>query len=58
MRIDFTVGVFQRRRDGNEEWTGLTPLRYPAYVGGQGEVRLRERMVDRLRTVLRDAQPI
>ncbi len=58
MRIDFTVGVYQKRREGEEEWTALTPARHPAYVSGQGEVRLRERMVERLRTVLRDARPL
>jgi len=58
VRIDFTVGVYQTRREGEEEWTALTPLPYPVYVSGQGEVRLRERLIDRLRTVLRDAPPI
>ena len=57
MRVDFTVGVYQRRRDGEEEWTAMTPIQFPAYVQGQGEVRLRERMVERLREVLRKAQP-
>jgi len=58
MRIDFTVGVYQKRRDGEEEWTALTPILHPAFVSGQGEVRLRERMVERLREVLRHAAPL
>jgi len=58
VRIDFTVGVYQKRREGEEEWTALTPLLHPAYVSGLGEVRLRERMVERLRDVLRKARPL
>ena len=57
MRIDFTVGVYQKRRDGEQEWTALTPTLHPAFVSGQGEVRLRERMIERLREVLRQALP-
>ncbi|MBL0214495.1 MAG: ATP-dependent Clp protease ATP-binding subunit [Myxococcales bacterium] len=57
MRIDFTVGIYQVRRDGEEEWTALTPVLYPAYVSGLGEVRLRERMIERLRDVMRKAPP-
>ena len=58
MRVDFTVGVYQARKDGEEEWTALTPVHFPAYVSGIGEVRLRERMVERLRDVLRKATPV
>ena len=58
MRIDFTVGVYQKRSEGEEEWTALTPMLYPAYVSGMGEVRLRERIIERLRDVLRKAPPI
>ncbi|MGE0401168.1 MAG: AAA family ATPase [Kofleriaceae bacterium] len=57
MRIDFRVGVYQKKRDGEEEWTALTPTGLPAFVSGQGEVKLRERMVERLRDVLRKARP-
>ena len=56
MRIEFRVGIYQRRRDGEEQWTALTPDGMAAYVSGQGEVKLRERMVDRLREVLRKAR--
>jgi ATP-dependent Clp protease ATP-binding subunit ClpC len=58
MRIDFTVGIYQARKDGEEEWTALTPSHSPASISGQGEVRLRERMIERLRDVLRKAPPI
>lgn len=55
--IDFTVGVYQVKGDGEERWTALVPVRHHAYITGQGEVRLRERMIDRLRDVLRRATP-
>ena len=58
MRIDLTVGVYMSRSDGEEHWKALTPAAYPAAVSGQGEVRLRERMIDRLRVVLRTAPPL
>jgi ATP-dependent Clp protease ATP-binding subunit ClpC len=58
VRIDFTVGVYQAKREGGDEaWTALTPSRYTAYITGSGEVRLRERMIERLRDVLRRAPP-
>ncbi len=56
MRIDFRVGVYQKKRDGEEEWTALTPSGSPAFVSGHGEVKLRERLVERLREVLRKAR--
>jgi ATP-dependent Clp protease ATP-binding subunit ClpC len=55
--IEFRVGVYQRRREGEEEWTALTPFGLPAFVSGQGEVKLRERIIERLRDVLRKARP-
>ena len=58
MRVSFTVGIYQAKSGAEEEWTALTPVSYPAYVSGQGEVRLRERMVERLRDVLRRARPV
>jgi len=58
VRIDLTVGVYLSRGDGEEHWKALTPAAYPAAVSGQGEVRLRERMIDRLRVVLRTAPPL
>ena len=57
MKIDFRVGVYQKKRDGEEEWTALTPIGLPAFVSGQGEVKLRERIVERLRDALRKARP-
>jgi ATP-dependent Clp protease ATP-binding subunit ClpC len=57
VRIDFRVGVYQKKRDGEEEWTALTPFGHPAFVSGQGEVKLRERLIERLREVLRKARP-
>ncbi|MEO8705894.1 MAG: AAA family ATPase, partial [Kofleriaceae bacterium] len=57
MRINFTVGVYQAKREGQEEWTALTPAKHYAYIQGQGEVKLRDRMIDRLRVVLREASP-
>ncbi|MEO7097311.1 MAG: hypothetical protein ABI175_28880, partial [Polyangiales bacterium] len=56
--IEFSIGVYQVRRDGEDEWTALTPVLFPAYVSGVGEVRLRERMTERLRDVLRKAPPL
>ncbi len=58
MRVSFTVGIYQTKAGSEDEWTALTPLLYPAYISGTGEVRLRERMVDRLREVLRRARPV
>ncbi len=56
--IEFTIGVYQTRRDSEDEWTALTPVQFPVYVSGVGEVRLRERMTERLRDVLRKAPPL
>jgi ATP-dependent Clp protease ATP-binding subunit ClpA/ATP-dependent Clp protease ATP-binding subunit ClpC len=57
VRLDFTVGVYQARRDGEEDWIALTPIAHNARVSGQGEVKLRERLLERLRDVLRRATP-
>jgi len=58
MTIHFTVGVYQAKKEGNEEWYGLIPVKAYAYQQGEGEVRLRERMIVRLRHVLtHDALP-
>ncbi|HEX7701755.1 MAG TPA: hypothetical protein VF403_13550, partial [Kofleriaceae bacterium] len=59
MRVNFTVGVFQEKRDGEDEWTALVPARYAAYVSGVGgEARLRERMIERLRDVVKRVRPV
>jgi len=59
MRIHFTVGVFCDKRDGEDEWTALVPGRYAAYVSGTGsESRMRERMIERLRDVVKRARPV
>ncbi len=58
MRIDFTVGIYTVHRGNEDEWTAMTPVLYPAYVSGVGEVRLRERMIERLRDVMRKAPPL
>ncbi|MDX2089946.1 MAG: AAA family ATPase [Kofleriaceae bacterium] len=58
MSLDFTIGIYQARRDGEDDWIALTPEAHPARVSGQGEVRLRERMIERLREVLRKAPPV
>ncbi len=55
--IHFTVGIYQAKKEGMEEWTALIPVTQYAYQSGQGETKLRERMIDRLRQVLRDAPP-
>ena len=56
--IHFTVGVYVTKEDsGDERWTALTPVAHYAYVQGQSEVKLRERMVERLRDTLRRATP-
>ena len=57
MRIHFTVGVYQVKKDGEEDWTALVPVRHTAQVRGAGGVKLRERMLDRLRVLLREAAP-
>ncbi len=57
MRIHFTVGVYQKRAGSEEEWYALTPAAHGAYIAGSGESRLRERMIERLRDVLRKAPP-
>lgn len=57
VRVQFTVGVYQRKGE-EEEWTALVPAKYPAYVSGSGgESRLRERIIDNLREALRRARP-
>jgi len=59
MRVHFTVGVFQEKRDGEDEWTALVPSRYASSISGTGsEARLRERLLDRLRDVVKKAKPV
>nr|MBA2538577.1 hypothetical protein [Deltaproteobacteria bacterium] len=57
MMTHFTVGVYQAKKEGTEEWTALIPVGQYAYQQGQGETKLRERMIDRLRQVLRETPP-
>jgi ATP-dependent Clp protease ATP-binding subunit ClpC len=58
VRVHFTVGIYQARRDGEEEWIALAPVRgVSVATQGEGEARLRERMVNLLRGLLRDAPP-
>jgi ATP-dependent Clp protease ATP-binding subunit ClpC len=56
-RIDFTVGIYQQRRESDELWTALVPNEYPANISGQGDAKLRERMIEALRGQLRKAEP-
>jgi ATP-dependent Clp protease ATP-binding subunit ClpA/ATP-dependent Clp protease ATP-binding subunit ClpC len=56
-QIHFTVGVFAERRDGEDEWTALVPGKHAAYLSGDSEARLRERMIERLRHDLKAARP-
>ncbi len=56
--IEFSIGVYQTSNNGEHEWTALTPVQFPVFVGGVGEVRLRERLTERLRDVLRKAPPV
>jgi len=58
VRVHFTVGVYQARRDGEDTWTALIPARYLATISGQSEVKLRERMIERLRDLLRKVPPL
>jgi ATP-dependent Clp protease ATP-binding subunit ClpC len=58
MRVHFTVGVFHAKREGEDEWTALVPPRYAAFVSGAGDSRLKDRMIDRLRDVLKRVPPI
>src|SRR6187551_160326 len=57
MRVSFSIGVYARK-DGEEEWTGLIPARYKAYVSGTNESWMRDRMIDRLRDAVRSAFPV
>ncbi|HEV7558474.1 MAG TPA: AAA family ATPase, partial [Kofleriaceae bacterium] len=57
MKVSFTIGVYQARRASDEQWTALVPHGFASVITGQGEVRLRERMIDRLRDVMRRAAP-
>src|SRR5580692_1020326 len=57
MRLSFTIGIYQQRRVGDEAWTALVPIRFPAYVVGTGEAKLRERMIEKLREVVKEAPP-
>ena len=58
MRVQFTVGVYQAPRARDDEWIALIPARYTAQIDGKGDARLRERMIERLREVLRKAAPL
>jgi ATP-dependent Clp protease ATP-binding subunit ClpA/ATP-dependent Clp protease ATP-binding subunit ClpC len=59
VRVDFTVGVYEVRgqSDAQDTWIALGPDGHMIHVVGQGETRLRERMLDRLRDKLRDVKP-
>jgi ATP-dependent Clp protease ATP-binding subunit ClpC len=57
MLIDFSVGVYRTKRDGAETWTALIPPRNWAQVHGEGETKLRDLLIDRLHSLLRDAPP-
>ncbi|HTR55837.1 MAG TPA: AAA family ATPase [Kofleriaceae bacterium] len=57
MTIDFTIGVYQVRRDAEESWHALIPAAYTAYASGDSQARLRERMIDQVRAQLRRARP-
>src|ERR1043165_6549226 len=57
MRVHFSVGIYQKKGE-QDEWTALVPSSYGAYIAGTGESKLRERMIDRLRDVLRRAHPV
>ncbi len=58
MKVHFTVGVFHEKRDGEDQWTALVPGRYAAYVSGTGDARLQERMIEKLRDVLKRTLPV
>ncbi len=58
MRVHFTVGIFQAKRDGEDTWTALVPERYrPSISGTASEARMRERMLDRLREIVKNVKP-
>ncbi|MGE5184279.1 MAG: AAA family ATPase [Acidobacteriota bacterium] len=57
MRIHFTVGIYHGRPSTEDEWTALVPPRYAASLSGNGETRLRERMIERLRDTLKRVPP-
>ncbi|HSK01751.1 MAG TPA: AAA family ATPase [Kofleriaceae bacterium] len=59
MRIDFTIGVYRAREkeSGTERWTPLIPERYELDVSGQGDAKLRERLVEQLRRTLQRVPP-
>jgi ATP-dependent Clp protease ATP-binding subunit ClpA/ATP-dependent Clp protease ATP-binding subunit ClpC len=56
-QIHFTVGVFAERREGEDEWHALVPGKHAAYLSGDSEARLRERMIEKLRGELKRAHP-
>jgi ATP-dependent Clp protease ATP-binding subunit ClpA/ATP-dependent Clp protease ATP-binding subunit ClpC len=59
VRIDFTIGVYRTREkeSGTERWTALIPAQYELDVSGQGDARLRERLVEQLRRTLQRVPP-
>jgi ATP-dependent Clp protease ATP-binding subunit ClpA/ATP-dependent Clp protease ATP-binding subunit ClpC len=56
--IDFTIGVYCEARDGVDQWTALVPKHYFTSVVGDSDSKRRERMIDRLRDMLRRAPPV
>jgi ATP-dependent Clp protease ATP-binding subunit ClpC len=58
VKIHFTVGVYQIKRDGEDAWTALVPGRHAVEITGQGEIKMRERMIERLRDTLRRVPPL
>lgn len=56
MRVSFTVGIYNKKGE-EDTWHALVPASFASSVAGGSEVRLRERMVERLREVLRRATP-
>ncbi|MFT3699195.1 MAG: AAA family ATPase [Kofleriaceae bacterium] len=60
MRINFSIGIYIDKRDGEEQWSALVPQNYASYISQTGgtEGKIRERMIDRLRDVLHRAKPV
>ncbi|MGN6104107.1 MAG: AAA family ATPase, partial [Kofleriaceae bacterium] len=58
MTISFAIGVYQQKREGGERWTAMLPPNQPAIaIDGQGDARMRERLVSLVREQLRKVAP-
>jgi ATP-dependent Clp protease ATP-binding subunit ClpA/ATP-dependent Clp protease ATP-binding subunit ClpC len=56
-KVRFTIGVLVRKSGGDEQWTPLIPGEHQFTVSGQSEARLRDSLVNQLRSLFAKIEP-